>query len=213
MSVLSVGIWNAPDRNQFDYWVNLSPRYRVSDQFSVNYSLNYNKQFSSIGFAEHFRDGEGNIEQVVFGERDIDVLSNVLGLNYTINNKMGFNFRLRHYWNKVDYFNYFNLTDEGDIEPIGYIGKDLPSDANQKHDTNFNVFNIDAVYSWQIAPGSFVNVVWKDAVQEVNNMVDMNFSENLNNVLSTEHQQNLSIRLIYFLDYTQIKRDIALNKS
>ena len=77
----------------------------------------------------------------------------------------------------------------------------------------FNVFNIDAVYSWQIAPGSFVNVVWKDAVQEVNNMVDMNFSENLNNVLSTEHQQNLSIRLIYFLDYTQIKRDIALNKS
>ncbi|MGJ3233378.1 DUF5916 domain-containing protein [Marivirga sp.] len=213
MSNVSVGVWNAPDRAQFDYWVNISPRYRLNDQFSINYGFNFNKQFSSIGFAEHSKNEDGNIEQVIFGERDIDVMSNVLGLNYTINNKMGFNFRLRHYWNKVDYFNYYNLTEQGDIEPIPYNGKDLRSDKYEKHDTNFNVFNIDAVYSWQIAPGSFVNVVWKDAVQEVNNMVDMNFSENFKNVLSTEHQQNLSVRLIYFLDYTQIKRDIALNRS
>lgn len=213
MSNVSVGVWNAPDRAQFDYWINISPRYRLNDQFSINYGFNFNKQFSSIGFAEHFKNDNGKVEQVVFGERDIDVMSNVLGVNYTINNKMGFNFRLRHYWNKVDYFNYFNLTEQGDIEPIAYNGKDLQSDRYEKHDTNFNVFNIDAVYSWQIAPGSFVNVVWKDAVQEVNNMVDMNFSENFKNVISTEHQQNLSVRLIYFLDYTQIKRDIALNRS
>ena len=213
MSNVSVGVWNAPDRAQFDYWVNISPRYRLNDQFSINYGFNFNKQFSSIGFAEHSKNEDGNIEQVIFGERDIDVMSNVLGLNYTINNKMGLNFRLRHYWNKVDYFNYYNLTEQGDVEPIPYNGKDLRSDRYEKHDTNFNVFNIDAVYSWQIAPGSFVNVVWKDAVQEVNNMVDMNFSENFKNVLSTEHQQNLSVRLIYFLDYTQIKRDIALNRS
>jgi len=213
MSNVSVGIWNAPDREQFDYWVNISPRYRLNDQFSINYGINYNKQFSSIGFAEHIKDESGSVEEVVFGERNIDVMSNVLGLNYTINNKMGFNFRLRHYWNKVDYFNYFSLTDEGDVEPIPYSGKDLATDHYEKHDTNFNVFNIDAVYSWQIAPGSFVNVVWKDAVQEINQKVDMNFSDNFKNVLSTEHRQNLSIRLIYFLDYTQIKRDLALNKS
>ena len=212
MSNISVGVWNAPDREQFDYWINISPRYRLNDQFSINYGINYNKQFSSIGFAEHFTNEEGEVDQVVFGERDIDVMSNVLGLNYTISNKMGFNFRLRHYWNKVDYFNYFSLTNEGDIEPIAYDGKDLATDAYEKHDINFNVFNIDAVYSWQIAPGSFVNVVWKDAVQEVNKMVDMNFSENFRNVLSTDHQQNLSVRLIYFLDYTQIKRDL-INKS
>ncbi|WMN07824.1 DUF5916 domain-containing protein [Marivirga arenosa] len=213
MSNISVGIWNAPDREQFDYWINISPRYRVNNQFSINYDFRINKQLSSIGFAEHFTNEAGDVEQIVFGERDIDVLSNVLGVNYTINNKMGFNFRLRHYWNKVDYFNYFNLTNDGDIEPIAYDGKDLASDNYEIHDTNFNAFNIDAVYSWQIAPGSFVNVVWKDAVQEVNNMVDMNFSENFNNVISTDHQQNLSIRIIYFLDYTQIKRDLALNKS
>ncbi|WP_296619642.1 DUF5916 domain-containing protein [Marivirga sp.] len=213
MSSVSVGIWNAPDREQFDYWVNFSPRYRLNDRFSINYDINYNKQSSSIGFAEHFKNDEGDVQQIIFGERDIDVMSNVLGLNYTINNKMGFNFRLRHYWNKVDYFNYFSLTNKGDIEPIAYNGKDLASDTYEKHDTNFNVFNIDAVYSWQIAPGSFVNVVWKDAVQEVNNMVDMNYSDNFKNVLSTEHRQNLSIRLIYFLDYTQIKRDLALNRS
>lgn len=212
MSNISVGVWNAPDREQFDYWINISPRYRVNDQLSINYGLNYNRQFSSIGFAEHFKNDEGAVEQIVFGERDIDVISNVMGVNYTINNKMGFNFRVRHYWNKVDYFNYFSLTNEGDIEPIAYSGKDLTTDAYEKHDVNFNVFNIDAVYSWQIAPGSFVNVVWKDAVQDVNKMVDMNFSDNFRNVLSTEHQQNLSIRLIYFLDYTQIKRDL-INRS
>lgn len=213
MSRLNFGVWNSPDRNQYDYWVGFSPRYRVSDQLSINYSINLNRQFSSVGFAEHVIDENSEVNQIIFGERDIDVLSNVLGMNFTINNKMGFNFRLRHYWNKVNYFNYFNLQNDGDVEDIAYTAKENINDPYEKHDTNYNAFNIDAVYSWQIAPGSFINVVWKDAVQDINQQVDLDFSKNLKNVLSAEHQQNLSVRLIYFLDYTQVKRSLTLNQG
>ncbi len=213
MSRVNFGVWSSSARNQYDYWVGISPRYRVSDQLSINYSMSLNRQFNSIGFAEHIVNDVTEQEQVIFGERDIDVLSNVLGMNFTINNKMGFNFRLRHYWNKVNYFNYFNLETDGDIKNIGYSAKESLVDPYEKHDTNYNAFNIDAVYSWQIAPGSFINVVWKDAVQDINQQVDLDFSKNLKNVLSADHQQNLSVRLIYFLDYTQVKRNLTLNQG
>ena len=82
---------------------------------------------------------------IYFGERDISVLSNLWQVNYTINNKMGFNFRLRHYWSKVDYFNYFQLMNDGDIRDIAYNGRPTVDHEQEIDDTNYNAFSIDAV--------------------------------------------------------------------
>lgn len=210
MTRISGGLWNAPDREQFDYWMYFGPRYRVSNRMSLQYGVEYNKQFSSIGFAEleYLDPEETEVDKIYFGERDIDVFSNVFSVNYTINNKMGFNVRMRHYWTKVDYFDYYELQGDGDISGSNFIGKENESDPFEEHDTNYNAFNIDAVYSWQIAPGSFINVVWKDAAAGENERVDYTYKENISELFSKTHNQNLSVRLIYYLDYMQVKRSI-----
>jgi hypothetical protein len=71
---------------------------------------------------------------------------------------------------------------------------------------NYNAFSIDAVYSWQIAPGSFLNIVYKDNLQANNELVNLNYSENIKDVFSSTHFQSVSVRLIFYLDYTTIKR-------
>lgn len=202
---LSGGTWRGPVRDQFDFWFGISPRYRISNQLSINYSFDYNMQYSSIGFADKLYNEQEELQDIIFGERDIQTLNNVMQVNYIINNKSGLNFRFRHYWSKIDYFNYYKLAENGDVVDIEYDGKES-IEANEKHDVNYNAFSIDAVYSWQIAPGSFLNIVYKDNLQENNNFVNLGYGENIKNIFSTTHYQSVSVRLIFYLDYTTLKR-------
>jgi hypothetical protein len=102
---------------------------------------------------------------------------------------------------------------DGDIRDIAYNGRPTAEHEQEIDDTNYNAFSIDAVYSWQIAPGSFVNIVYKDNLQESNELVNLNYGENLNSIFSTTHYQSLSCRLIFYLDYATIARNLRNKKG
>jgi hypothetical protein len=73
-------------------------------------------------------------------------------------------------------------------------------------DQNVNFFNVDMVYTWQFAPGSFLNLVWKDAAFSSEDRNESRYVRNLNNILDSDHNNNLSLKVIYFLDYLQLKK-------
>src|SRR5690606_2828725 len=104
-------------------------------------------------------------EQIIFGQRNVKTATNVAGINYTFNNRMGVNLRVRHYWSSVKYDTYYKIDRLGSLIESNYSGVD--DNGELLHDTNFNALNLDLVYSLQVAPGSFVNVVWKDAIQSL----------------------------------------------
>jgi hypothetical protein len=61
------------------------------------------------------------------------------------------------------------------------------------------------VYTWQVAPGSFLNIVWKNATQYFSDDVESKYFRNLGNTISQDNNNNLSLKVIYFLDYLQLK--------
>ncbi|HJS54542.1 MAG TPA: DUF5916 domain-containing protein, partial [Chitinophagaceae bacterium] len=73
-------------------------------------------------------------------------------------------------------------------------------------DQNANFFNVDMVYTWQFAPGSFINVVWKNAVYDYTNVVEKSYFKNLGNTMEADQNNNISLKVIYFLDYLQLKK-------
>jgi hypothetical protein len=73
-------------------------------------------------------------------------------------------------------------------------------------DRNVNFFNIDMVYTWQFAPGSFLNLVWKNAITDYGTEVVEGYLKNFGNVLSADQNNNISLKVIYFLDYLQIRK-------
>ncbi|MGN9424843.1 DUF5916 domain-containing protein, partial [Enterococcus faecium] len=79
----------------------------------------------------------------------------------------------------------------------------LPIPGGIDRDVNFNVnyFNIDMVYTWQFTLGSFINVVWKDAISTFNTDVQTNYFKNFGSTIESAQQNSLSFRIIYFLDY------------
>ncbi|MBA3674647.1 MAG: hypothetical protein H0W75_06760 [Chitinophagaceae bacterium] len=69
------------------------------------------------------------------------------------------------------------------------------------------------VYTWQFAPGSFVNIVYKNAIYEGNQDIDSNYFKNFNNTISSSQNNNLSLKIIYYLDYLQLKKKKKYKKS
>ena len=144
----------------------------------------------------------------LFGERNIKRIENTFEGSYVFNNKMGVNLRVRHFWTTVDYTEsmFFLNKETGGLEdnPYNYTG--LDDEGNSLHDINYNAFNIDFNFNWQIAPGSFVTVNWKVIQSSDDRIVNKTFFRNFNDVLRNGNNQNFSVRVLYFIDYLDAKR-------
>lgn len=171
----------------------LSNAYRFNSKFNVEISHYIQFGKNDYGFA-YFNDDR---DSVTTGLRNRNTAENILNLKYNFNNKMGLTFRLRHYWSKVDYHTFFNLLKDGTVESLAVTTKNP--------DININLFNIDMNYTWQIAPGSFVNVNWKSSAELSDRLVQGGYYHNLRKTIDSPQFNSFSIKIIYYLDYLDLK--------
>ena len=176
------------------YYTNLtlSPRMRVNDKLSFIYSFNFHYRHQDVGYANIT-----DAEDIIFGRREVESITNTLTGNYLFNNKMALGLKLRHYWSKADYTSYYLLQEDG------YLGK---TDYTGDHDINFNAFNVDLIYTWQFAPGSELSLVWKNAILDfTEGKVIDNYFTNVKHTLDADQLNSLSLKILYYLDYQEIK--------
>jgi hypothetical protein len=181
----------------------MSQRYRFSDRFSISEDLRYNPAINDAGYYNPGNDANGFpivLDNIVFTRRNLKTIENILSLKYSFNNKSGITFRARHYWSKVEQKELYDLKDDGTLTPSKYAAT-VPLIHK-----NFNIFNIDAVYTLQFAPGSFLNIVWKDESQTFDGNVQYAYFKNFDRTISAPQNNNLSIKLIYYLDYLDFKK-------
>jgi hypothetical protein len=175
------------------YNLGLGPRYRASDKLSFSYFLNYNFDPFNVGFANF--DTANNI---IFGGRRLITYENTFTTKYIFKNDLSLSVNARHYWITGQYKKYYTLLDNGMLEP----------NVNYAVNNNFsyNVFNIDAVFSWQFSPGSTFSVVYKNAIEKGDQIIIRNFSHNFDNTLQSPQTNSISLKVLYYLDYQQLKR-------
>lgn len=182
-----------------------SHKYRFSDKFSVTQDIMLNPFRGDAGYYNLPRNPDGTPvvavgEDILFSRRDRQTVENIFRFKYNFNNRSGITFRARHYWSKVEPQQLFDLQADGTLLPTKHGTVPI---VNQ----NYNTFNIDAVYTLQFAPGSFINIVWKNAI--VNGDQDpeqYRYLKNLGNTIEAPQNNNLSIKILYFLDYVDFKK-------
>ncbi len=179
--------------NLYNYETRLEQNLRFNSRFSVQHSINLETRPRSLGYMASADDGSP-----VFALRSIETINNILSFKYSFTNRMGLTFRARHYASVVDAKDYFSVNDNGTLSPNPNWTESL--------DRNVNFFNIDMVYTWQFAPGSFLNIVWKNATVNQSDLVGTGYFENLQNTLQSDQNNNVSLKVIYFLDYLTVKR-------
>ena len=106
--------------------------------------------------------------------------------------------RGRHYWTGGHYKGFYNLSEDGHlIDNISY---------DQNHDFNFNAFNVDMVFQWQFAPGSFATLVWKNSIYNESNIVVKSYSNNFTSTLEANQLNTVSLKVLYFFDYLYLRK-------
>lgn len=206
-----------PRPRRMGYGLGISPRYRVSNQLNFRYSFDWNLRQHQVGYVNGgLNSGEpldtamirqlgGNVakqeppKDVLLGVRRVLTVTNTVSGGYTFNNRMSLTVRVRHYTSTVNYSEFARLGKNGEEVPVNY---------RRNRDNTFNAFNVDAVYSWWFAPGSQVSIVWKNASSsflEANEATPLYF-DNLSNTINTPHNNNVSVKVLYYLDYLMLKR-------
>jgi Domain of unknown function (DUF5916)/Carbohydrate family 9 binding domain-like len=178
----------------------IEPRYRVNNKLSFSLFSHYYTEKNDLGYA--YADNTLD-NDIIFGRRDRRTLESTFSTKYTFSPKSNLTFRARHYWSNVVYDKFYKLNDNGSLTP-----KDWTKNQNQ----NFNLFNIDMVYTWQFAPGSFVNVIWKNNISKFENGMESireeDYFSNFSKTFRTPQTNDLTFKVIYFLDYQDIQHKL-----
>jgi hypothetical protein len=174
--------------------ITLEPRIRFSDRFFMVLRTNLRQNVNNYGFAQ--KDDFG----IFFGRRNIDRIQNTITANYVVNPTTSFSLNFRHLWTAVKYQQYYRLEDDGEL-----IEDPLFPGIN---DINFNTWNLDFRFSWWFAPGSEMVILFRNSIASNGNNIQTNYFENINNLLNSPQQNNISLRLTYFLDYNTLRKKL-----
>jgi len=171
---------------------------RVNNAFSFGQNISYNP----VNHYQGFFTTEENNTTSVFSLYNLKTVENNLTLKYTFNNLMGLNLRVRHYWSKRNNLKYYILQKDGNLMDKANAAYGSGSD------TNFNTFNIDLIYVWEFSPGSQFSIAYKNASRTSNNQANSGYYYNLFNTFKQPQNNNFSIKVLYYIDYQNVKRSI-----
>jgi hypothetical protein len=176
--------------------IKIEPRFRFSDKFLVSHETVWSRNLDELGYASS-ETGDNDVTTVFIGNRNTARLENKLSANYIFNNKTSLSFRMRHYWAKAEYKDFYELMDNGRVKA---------SDYDENHDVNFNTFNVDMVYNWRFAPGSELALVWKSSIRDAQDKIRHGFIDNLKDTFDATQLNSFSVKLLYYIDYMSLKR-------
>ena len=191
-----LGIINSPSDENFNYFIETTPRMRFSDRFMITYTFGFNKNLNNYGWVENLYDSSGK-QISFFGCRDITTISNVLNARYIFNTKVSLMLRARHYWSRADYSKYYFLNSGGGLTKSDYL---------KNADISFNAFTVDLNFAWNFAPGSELSVVWKNAIYTNDQDMINNYFRELDRTINSPQTNSFSVRFLYYLDYIYLKK-------
>ena len=189
------GITSLPDPAYYGF--TLGATYKFNERFQMNAEGHLDNDAANYGYAF----SEMAIDpKPVLGQRTVKTDYSVLGAAYNINPLMNFTIRLRHYWSNVVYHHFY------DVKPDGYWTERTFAPG---YDFNFNTFNVDMFYTWDLLPGSRITLSWKNALG-ADVYLDENeyhtYFKNFNKTFDSPHSNEVSLKVVYYIDYLNLKK-------
>lgn len=167
--------------------------FRLNDKVAFGLDLSFNPNYDFVNWVTT----KGS--QSIFSKYDRRTVENSVDAKYTFTNLMGVTVVLRHYWSDRRNKDFYLLKPDGNL--TDYQGPSLPG-----LDRNYNVFNIDLIYIWQFAPGSTLSVSYKDAAETSDTFYRQRYNKNLSGILNAPQNNSLSVKVLYFVDYLDLKK-------
>lgn len=189
---LNTGFYNTIEEERWGNWLNSNIWWKASQRFNIQYDISTQNEINAKGYVDHY-----NNDSIFFGTYNRKTFVNTVSMSYTFNTKASIEMRARHYWSFANYDDQlFFLLADGTLKPDDC--------CNESADVNFNAFNIDMTLKWEFAPGSELSVAWKNAIYVENDDVESKLNENLKKTLKADQINNLSVKILYYIDYNSL---------
>ena len=190
----SFGYTHADIKDGHYTFVEGGTRYRFSDKFTLSLNVARQHDENQVGYA-FIREPNG--EPVIGYRKNLDVTSVLSGI-YNFTSRLNITLRTRHYWNQVNYNEFFNVALDGSPIKRAFING---------QDENYNLFNVDAFVTWDFRLGSRIIVGYKNWIGDPYAVMGQaNYFYNLKGIFNSNHGNELTVKLIYFLDYNQFRK-------
>lgn len=192
--------------------IRIAPRIRINDRFMVKYVWKIIRKSNERGWVDVLQDSLSTLESSsisLFGQRDNTERTQVLNVDYTFNNRMSLSARVRHSWSQVRYKESFlMLSNNGDLVETDVVT--VRPNGTSVYDVNFNAWSVDLVYRWIFSPGSEINIVWKNNLLQdtLGETLPTSYQSNFKQMLDIGFVNSLSIRAVFFIDYSRLKQGI-----
>jgi hypothetical protein len=183
-------------RTMFDgkmYDLGFYQNFRVNDRLSFGNDFSYSPSYNFVNWVGF------NEEESIFSRYDRNTIENSVDAKYNFTNKMGINLRARHYWSDRRNKAFYGLNTDGSLN-------DYTGPALSNTDRNYNVFNIDLIYTWQFAPGSELSITYKNLSETNDSYLTKRYFRNLDYIVSGPQNNSLSIKMLYYIDYLDLRR-------
>ncbi|MFV5688607.1 DUF5916 domain-containing protein [Flavobacterium sp. ZT3R25] len=194
----SFAVLSEPGRNS--YGIDIGPRYRFNDKFSLNYNFSFFRQNNNKGYIDSINDDLNSVtpNTIIFANRNVITYSNTLSGKYSVNSKMTFNLSLRHYWSFAENKNFLSLEQNGRLTDY--------SNYTENKNSSFFSWNGDISYSWWFAPGSEISILYRNNAANFQREIDKDFGKKVTTLLTNDQLKHIfSISIRYFIDYNEVK--------
>jgi len=184
----------------YAYHWRISPRWRINDNISLRYVLSIKNKYNDIGFVANDTSGlfiEPSQVDYIFAKRNTYMITNVLSSNYILNNKMDLSVKLRYHMDQVKNLEFKALDDDGYLYESDYI---------EEHNINYTTWTSDIAFNWWFAPGSQMSLVWKNAIDNQDNILVNHWTDNVEESFNLAQQNSVSLKIIYYLDYLYLRK-------
>lgn len=171
-------------------------RYRLNDKFQLSADMAIEQDRGNWGWSfQNNPDGSP-----IIARRNVKRNTGIVSAQYSFTPRMNWTVRLRHYWSLLRNTNFY------DLKPDGYWQERPFMNGN---DVNFNTFNLDMFYTWDFLLGSRITVAWKNALggnAYIDPYSNLSYFKNLGKVLSNDHSNEITVKVVYFLDYLSLRK-------
>lgn len=188
-ATVSMAKYDEENRQNYGFYIN--PKYRFSNQFSLEYALDYLNKKNDRGWVAFDKN------DIIFAERNREIIQNTLTGKFALTNRMALNLDVRYYWSYAENHEFFTLQDDG------YLISNPTFNLNKNR--NYNSWNFDLSYSWWFAPGSQIYILYRNYGIEDTRQVEKDLSTNFKNIFDSNLTNVISISLRYYIDYNSLK--------
>ena len=184
-------------REQFHgvgYNMGFYQNYRVKNRLSLGIDLILSPQYDYSAWL-----GISKANEIIFSRFDRNTVESMFDVTYTFSSDMNIMLRGRHYFSNRNNKEFYFLRDDGELQ--SHNGAEFKGTH-----TNYNIFNIDFIYSWRFAPGSELSVAYKNVAEELEDQNRNGYLQNFDRVLNSPLNNNISLKILYYIDYLQLRK-------